>query len=278
VVAARGAKAGLSGKVALVTGAASGMGAAVARRFVAEGARVAVTDVSREAGTALAEELGPNAIFIELDVADGVAWERAVQGAEGELGPLDILMNNAGVGAAGYVEEFDIDVWERSMRVNLLGALLGMRAAFPSLRRAGGGSVINVSSLQGREADVGLVPYVAAKFGLRGISKSAAVEWGRYGIRVNAIFPGLTYTGMTTTIPDHILGRIPLKRSDRPDRLATADDIASLACFLASDRSSYISGAEIVIDGGKSVRFPSSFQDYAPDLTALGFGVEEPAR
>jgi 3alpha(or 20beta)-hydroxysteroid dehydrogenase len=129
--------------------------------------------------------------------------------------------------------------------------------------------VINVSSLQGREADVGLVPYVAAKFGVRGITKSAAVEWGRDGIRVNAIFPGFTATALTTGIPDHILGRIPLRLPDRPDRLGTPADIAGLATFLASDRSSYITGAEIVIDGGKSVRFPSASQDYGPDLAAM---------
>jgi len=259
----------LTGKVALITGAASGMGAGTARRFIAEGARVAVTDVVRDAGERLVDELGPSAVFVDLDVADAAAWESAVARVEEEFGPIDVLMNNAGVEAPGYVQDFSETTWERSMRINLHGVLLGMRASYPSFRRGGGGSVINVSSLQGREADVGLVPYVAAKFGVRGITKSAAVEWGRDGIRVNAIFPGFTATALTTGIPDHILGRIPLRLPDRPDRLGTPADIAGLATFLASDRSSYITGAEIVIDGGKSVRFPSSSQDYGPDLAAM---------
>ena len=263
----------LKGKVALITGAASGMGAGIARRFVAEGAKVALTDVSRADGESLAAELGADAAFIPLDVAQRADWSAAIPRVEDAFGPLNVLVNNAGVDAAGYVETFDEAVWDRSMRINLLGVLLGMQAAVPSLRKAGGGSIINTSSLQGREADVGLVPYVAAKFGVRGITKSAAVELGRSGIRVNAIFPGLTMTGMTTDIPDHILGRIPLHRPARADRFGTPEDIAGLATFLASDRSSYVTGAEIVIDGGKSVRFPSSFTDYTADLQRMGLTV-----
>jgi 3alpha(or 20beta)-hydroxysteroid dehydrogenase len=265
----------LTGKVALITGAASGMGAGTARRFIAEGAKVAVTDVAREAGERLVDELGPDALFIELDVADAAAWETAVSRVEERFGPINVLMNNAGIEAPGYVENFSEATWDRSLRINLHGVLLGMRSSYPSLRRSGGGSVINVSSLQGREADVGLVPYVAAKFGVRGITKAAAVEWGRDGIRVNAIFPGFTATALTTGIPDHLLGRIPLQVPGRPDRLGLPADIAALATFLASDRSSYVTGAEIVVDGGKSVRFPSSSHDYTSDLAAMKAGGDQ---
>lgn len=259
----------LAGKVALVTGAASGMGAATARRFVADGARVVIADVAVEAGEALAAELGGTAEFVKLDVSERDEWMRAIERTEASFGPLNILMNNAGIGAPGCVERYDEAVWERAIRINLLGVLLGMQTALPSLQRAGRGSVVNVSSLQGREADVNLMPYVASKFGVRGISKSAAVEWGRYGIRVNTIFPGFIHTGITHGVPDHVLGHIPLRRAGSGTLAGNGAHIAGLAAFLASDRAAFISGAEIVIDGGKSIRFPSVAEDYGKELAAM---------
>ena len=259
----------LKGKIALVTGAASGMGAATARRFVAEGARVVLTDIDVGPGRALTDELGDNAHFVEMNVTSAAAWEHAVAAAEGTFGPLSVLMNNAGVDALGFVEDFTDDAWQRGLSVNLHGPLLGMRAVTPSMRRAGGGSSINISSLQGREADVGLVPYVAAKFGLRGLSKSAAVELGRYGIRVNTVFPGLVMTGLTAGRPEHSMGHIPLVRPGAENRAGVPADVAALAAYLASDRASHVTGAEITIDGAKSVRFPTHIQDYSRELALL---------
>ncbi|MFE3757975.1 SDR family NAD(P)-dependent oxidoreductase [Nocardia tengchongensis] len=256
-------------EIAVVTGAASGMGAATARRFIAEGAQVLLTDIDMERGKQHADELGERARFTHLDVSEPDSWEAAVRLCEAEFGPPSVLMNNAGIHGAGHIESFDQDIWQQNLDVMLYGPLLGMRSVVPVMRKRGRGSIINVSSLQGREADVGLVPYVASKFGLRGITKSAAVELGRYGIRVNAIFPGLIKTGMTHGLPDHLMGRIPLKRPGEPDRAGDADDIAALALFLASDRASNITGAEITIDGGKSVRFPTHVQDFSAEIGRL---------
>lgn len=259
----------LRGKVALVTGAASGMGAATARRFVAEGASVLIADVDVEAGQRLAEALGEEAEFVRLDVGDRSEWIRAIERAEETFGPVSVLVNNAGVSTPGSIEGFDEVIWERAIRINLFGVLLGMQTALPSLRRAGRASVINISSLQGLEADVNLVPYVASKFGVRGISKSAAVEWGAYGIRVNTLFPGFITTGITRDLPDHVLGYIPLRQQHRETLAGSGSDIAGVAAFLASDRAAFITGAEIVVDGGKSIRFPSIAEDYTQELAAL---------
>lgn len=265
----------LTGKIAIVTGAASGMGAATARRFVAEGACVVLSDVNVESGTSLAAELGGEVRFVKLDVTSESDWREAVSFAEREFGPLTILMNNAGVDAFGFVEEFDDAAWSRGLDVNLHGPLLGMRAVVPSMRRAGGGSIINISSLQGREAEVGVVPYIAAKFGLRGLTKAATVELGRYGIRVNAVFPGLVKTGLTAGQLDYYMGRIPLTRAGADDRAGLPSDVAALATFLASDRAAYITGAEITIDAAKSVRFPTTFQDYSADISRLSGAEDE---
>ncbi len=246
------------------------MGAATARRFADEGARVVLADINAAPGIELARSLGDHAMFVELDVASAQAWATAVAAAEDAFGPVSVLMNNAGVDAAGYIEKHDDHVWARALAVNLVGPLNGMTSVVESMRRAGGGSIINISSLQGREADVGVVPYIAAKFGLRGLSKAAAVELGRYGIRVNTVFPGLVMTGMTAGQgADYLMGRIPLRRPGAPDRAGLPEDVAALATFLASEASSYITGAEIVIDGGKSVRFPPFFQDYRAELAKL---------
>ncbi|MFI7127908.1 SDR family NAD(P)-dependent oxidoreductase [Nonomuraea sp. NPDC050153] len=253
----------LDGRVTLVSGAAQGIGAGIAQRFVGEGARVAIGDVDRRQGSTLAAELGDAAMFVELDVARPEAWERAITAVEDRFGPLNVLVNNAGIGASTYVESYAPADYERTLAVNLEGALLGMRAALPSLRRGGRGSIINVSSLQGVEADVGLMAYVASKFAIRGVTKSAALEFGKDGIRVNSIHPGVVRSSAyMRQIPDDFMGRIPLGRRDTTDRGATPADIAGLAVFLASDASSYVTGAEIVIDGGKSIRVPSVAADF----------------
>jgi 3alpha(or 20beta)-hydroxysteroid dehydrogenase len=259
----------LDGKVALITGGAQGMGSGIVRQFVEAGARVAIADIAVADGEALAAELGDAATFVPLDVSDLEQWGRAVEAAESHLGPIGVLVNNAGIGASTFLETLDFADYERVMRVDLEGVLFGMRACLPSLRRAGRGSIVNISSLQGIEADIGLLAYVAAKFAVRGVTKAAAIELAQEGIRVNSIHPGLTRSRMTEGIPDHFMGRIPLRRPGAPDRYAEPEDIGGLALYLASDASSYVTGTEIVIDGGKSIRFPSVAADYSELVAQL---------
>ena len=262
----------LDGRVAVITGAAQGIGAGIARRFVASGAKVAIADIAPDAGQALVAELGDQATYVDLDVTSRTDWERALDLVNNVLGPINILVNNAGVGAGTYIESYRPEDVERVLRVDLDGVLLGMRSALPSLRKAGAGSIINISSLQGIEADVGLVAYVAAKFAVRGITKAAALEFGKEGIRVNSIHPGLTRSRLTARMPDDFMGRIPLRRAGT-DRFGEPADIGGVALYLASDASSYVTGAEFVVDGGKSVRFPSVAEDYSELVAQLKGGT-----
>jgi 3alpha(or 20beta)-hydroxysteroid dehydrogenase len=250
----------LTGKVALVTGAARGIGEAIARRFVAEGARVAICDIADEMGSALAGTLGERAHYIRLDVGDKAQWQAAVDKTETLFGPLNILVNNAGIGGGGYVENFNEEEFDKILKVNQTGTLQGMQVALPSLRRGGRGSIVNISSLQGIEVDVGLTAYVASKFGVRGLTKSAALELGREGIRANSVHPGMIRTPMLggDLIPDEFFGHIPLRRAGYKDRAGYPEDIANLVLFLASDEAGYVTAAEFVIDGGKSVRFATA--------------------
>ena len=246
----------LSRKVALVTGAAMGIGAGVARRFVAQGAQVALCDINIDHVTEMARSLGDAARAFPLDVSDREAWTRVAEAVEAAFGSVHILVNNAGVGAQTYVETLRIEELQRVLSINLNGVLFGMQAALPSLRRSGAGVILNVSSLQGLEADVGLTAYVASKFAVRGITKSAALEFGREGVRVNSIHPGMIRTPQMfgDALPDTYFGQVPLHRRDAKDRAGYPDDVGDLAVFLASDEAGYITGAEFVIDGGKSVR------------------------
>ncbi|MBE9375468.1 glucose 1-dehydrogenase [Saccharopolyspora sp. HNM0983] len=238
----------LADKVAIVTGAANGQGAATARRFVQEGARVVVADVDDEAGAQLAEELGPAAVYQHLDVGSEDDWSDAVR-AVSALGRVDVLVNNAGVLSFSTIDEIELADYERVIRVNQTGPLLGMRAVIPRMSE-GGGSIINVSSVEGLAGMAGVVAYTASKFAVRGMSKVAAVELGGRGIRVNSVHPGMVDTGMVSTavggpVPmDEIGKRVALGRVARPD------EIAELAVFLAADESSYCTGAEFVADGG----------------------------
>lgn len=251
-------------RVALVTGGAKGIGRGVVRRLVEEGAKVAIADIDAKAGLELVEELGTSTMFVELNVRDRIAWERALEEVDNRFGPLGILVNNAGTGVLSDVENFTQEEYEFVMAINLYGTLNGMKCALPYLRRAGKGAIVNVSSLQGIEAEIGLTAYIASKFAVRGVTKSAALEFGRDGIRVNSIHPGLIRSTGTETMPDHFMGKIPLCRPGHIDRAGTPEDIAGLVSFLVSDAASYVTGAEIVIDGAKSIRFPTlvaSFED-----------------
>ena len=243
----------LSGKIALITGGSRGMGASHARGFVAEGARVILTDVNVKAGAALAAELGPNARFIEHDVTSREAWRHAVAQGEGKFGLINVLVNNAGIlGPLGtkIVELEDAD-YLKVCAINQHSIFLGMQATIPSMLRAGKGSIVNISSISGLVANYGApnVAYIASKFAVRGLTKGAAIEYGRNNIRVNSVHPGYTLTPMMTEATggeggDALSSLIPL------GRIADSQEVTNLVLFLASDESSYITGAEHVIDAG----------------------------
>ncbi|MGW1679291.1 glucose 1-dehydrogenase [Saccharopolyspora sp. NPDC002376] len=238
----------LAGKVAIVTGGARGQGAAAARRFVAEGARVLVGDVADEQGKELVDELGPSAVYQHLDVSSEDDWVDAVRAA-GELGRIDVLVNNAGVLHLSELADTSLADYERVIRVNQIGTFLGMREVIPAMSD-GGGSIINVSSVEGIGGMPLLVAYSASKFAIRGMTKVAAMELGKHGIRVNSVHPGVIDTQMISDaaggpVPmDHVGKRVALGRVGQPS------EIADLVVFLASDESSYCTGAEFIADGG----------------------------
>lgn len=237
----------LAGRVALVTGAAQGMGSAQARALHAAGAQVVITDLAGE-GAALAAELGPAALFVKHDVTDEKQWEEAVATAVRHFGRLDILVNNAGVYGTRPLTEERVDRFELYLRVNTIGPFLGVRAAVPALRASGAGTIINVCSTAGMTAFPGHGAYGASKWALRGLSRVAALELGPDRIRVNSVYPGAVKTPMIA----HLL---PQEEEDQPgpsplQRFGEPHEVAELVLFLASDRSSYINGGEFVVDGG----------------------------
>lgn len=240
----------LAGKVALVSGAAQGQGEAEARRFVAEGARVVVGDVNDTKGKAVVESIGDAARFVHLDVTDRDAWDDAVSAAEADFGYVDVLVNNAGVLVFGPLQSLSAEQMQVSLDVNLMGPFNGMQAVYRSMKSAGGGSIVNISSFGGLTGLPMLGAYVASKFAVRGLTKTAAIDFARANIRVNSVHPGGVDTPMTrnpdgTSTDDSAYNQtLPIKRH------ATVDEIASLVLFLASDESSYCTGSEFVIDGG----------------------------
>jgi 3alpha(or 20beta)-hydroxysteroid dehydrogenase len=241
----------LSGKVALVTGAASGMGAACARRMVQEGARVYAADVAPDPLAAVAAELGPHGRALHLDVGSEADWSAAIAVITADGGRLDVLVNNAGVLRRTPLAGTGTDVWETVIRVNQLGVFLGMRAAAGLMSEARLGSIVNVSSIDGMLGMPQLGAYVASKWAVRGMTKAAALELGPLGIRVNSVHPGyidtpmLTVGGrMTEATKDTLAGQVPL------GTLGVPEDIAAACVFLASEQSRYCNGAELVVDGG----------------------------
>ncbi|MEV3905745.1 glucose 1-dehydrogenase [Mycobacterium sp. NPDC050551] len=233
----------VDGKVALISGGARGMGAAHARMLVAEGAKVVIGDILDDEGKALADEIGDSARYVHLDVTSADEWAAAVDLAVTDFGSLNVLVNNAGIVALGQIGKFDMAKWQKVIDVNLTGTFLGMQASVEAMKTAGGGSIINVSSIEGMRGAVMVHPYVASKWAVRGITKSAALELGAHKIRVNSIHPGFIRTPMTKHFPDNML-TIPLGRPGQ------SDEVATFVVFLASDDSAYATGAEFVMDGG----------------------------
>ena len=248
----------LDGKVALISGGARGQGAAEARLFAREGARVVFGDILDEPGRqveAEVRELGGEATYLRLDVTSEAQWNDAVAAAVGRYGKLDILVNNAGVVSWGVLEDTSEAEWDRIMDVNAKGVFLGTKAAIPEMRRAGGGAIINISSISGIIGQDGIQPvYNASKGAVRLLTKSTALQYAREGIRANSVHPGSVATDMNAArradpvLRQRSLDNIPL------GRIAEPEEIAYAVLFLASDESSFMTGSELVIDGGFSAK------------------------
>jgi 3alpha(or 20beta)-hydroxysteroid dehydrogenase len=233
----------VAGKVALITGGSRGIGEACARALVAEGASVVITDVLDELGQALADSLGDAARYLHLDVSSAEEWEAAVAYTVAEFGSLNVLVNNAGIANGAQLQKFDPEQWQRILDINLTGTFLGMQKSADAMIAAGGGSMINMSSIEGLRGTPWAHGYVAAKWAVRGLTKSVALELAAQGVRVNSVHPGLIKTPLTEHFPDDLIP-IPLGRPGKPE------EVANFVLFLASDESSFATGAEFVVDGG----------------------------
>jgi NAD(P)-dependent dehydrogenase (short-subunit alcohol dehydrogenase family) len=244
----------LDGKVALITGGASGMGASMARVFAGEGAKVAVADMLEDEGKKLVGEItraNGAAIFQRLDVTSEAEWQAAIAATLAAFGKLDILVNDAGISGSAVDDLFDTAAWQRLMAVNATGVFLGMKFAIPEMQKAGGGAIVNISSISGVTGQRGIhVGYNASKGAVRTLTKAAAVQHGRDNIRVNSVHPGLMppmrTSGRTAdpAVRAKMLEGVPLRRAGR------VEEVANAVLFLASDEASYITGTELYVDGG----------------------------
>ena len=244
----------LAGKVALISGGARGMGAATARLFAREGARVVIGDVLEAPAREVASEItssGGDAVAVLLDVTSEADWQRAVATAESRFGALHVVVNNAGVGSQGKVEDIAVEEWNRVMDVNAKGVFLGTKATIPALRRAGGGSIVNISSQLGLVGvDNSSPQYQASKGAVRLLTKATAIQYASEGIRANSVHPGPVETPMTLARRSDpaafklTVSRIPLGRYGQPS------DVANGVLYLASDEAAWVTGSELVIDGG----------------------------
>ena len=243
----------LEGKIAIITGGANGMGAEECRIFAREGAKVVIADILEGEGKQVEAEIaesGGDAVFVRLDVTSEDNWQAAVDAAVSRYGKLDVLVNNAGIGRGVGSDGLSVENWDALMNINAKGVFLGMKYAIPAMQKAGGGSIVNISSISGivgqRQVHMG---YNASKGAVRIVTKSAAVQYAQDGIRVNSVHPGLmppmlTSAANTPNIRSEMLAGIPMGRTGR------REEVGNAVLFLASDEASYITGAELVVDGG----------------------------
>jgi len=240
----------LHGKVAIVTGAASGMGASHVRALAAEGAHVIAGDINTD--VAPADETLQNVQFVKLDVTDESDWANARELAFSTWGAVDVLVNNAGVSVGGGVElaDYEMDNFRRTMEVNFFGAVNGMRAVLPAMKAAGRGSIINIGSISGLNGWYRNSAYTSSKAAVGHITKSVALEYGEYGVRINAVHPGLIDTPMAKN-REFLTGHIAMKR------MGTVDEVSRVVVFLASDEASFVTGSGFVVDGGESSGRPA---------------------
>ena len=247
----------VAGKVALISGGAGGIGIATAKLLAKEGAAVVIADLLEDEGRAAEAQIaesGGKALFVHLDVTSEESWRNAVQAAVASFGKLDILVNNAGVSHRAGVEDTTSEAWDKVMDVNVKGVFLGTQAAIPEMRKAGGGSIINISSIYGLIGSGGSAAYHASKGAVRIFNKSTAIQYASENIRANSVHPGFIDTPMTRAhhdnpnIHEERVGKTPIGRMGQPE------DIAAGILFLASDESSFMTGAELVIDGGMTAQ------------------------
>ncbi len=240
----------LNGKVALITGAARGMGAAHAERFLEEGAKVVITDIID--GEKTAKKLGENCVFMKHDVTKREDWERVVKDAEETFGPINILVNNAGIAKVKPWDQFTDEEYDMHYKINQLGVYLGMQITVPSMQKAGIGSIVNISSIAGMLGNPNGSAYTATKFAVRGMTKTAALDWGQFNIRANSVHPGVIRTPMTMENPNVDKSLVEqMGESNALGRIGDPIEISNLVLFLASDESSFCTGAEFVADGGQ---------------------------
>ena len=234
-------------KVAIVTGGARGMGESHVRRFVEEGAKVVFTDINEEVGEQLSAELGDNALFVKHDVTDEAGWQEVVEKTESAFGPVNVLVNNAGISMSKSIADMSVEEYKKIIDINQVSVFIGIKAVLPSMQKAEGGSIVNISSMNGIVG--GAVGYTDSKFAVRGLTKAAALQVGHLGIRVNSVHPGVIETPMVTEGDaveqiKEFAKHIPMRR------MAQSEEVTNMVLFLASEESSYSTGSEFIIDGG----------------------------
>jgi len=239
----------VSGKVAIVTGGAGGLGAAFAERLIDEGAKVVLTDVHDQAGENIAERLGQNACFLHHDVTAEAEWSSVIRQTQALFGPVSVLVNNAGIVAYGSIEATSEAAYRRVLDVNQLSMFLGIKSVLPSMKQAGCGSIINISSVAGLVGIPNALSYSASKFAVRGITKSAALELAPFNIRVNSIHPGIIATQLAASSESEDV-HVAASAATPAGRIGRPEEVANIVLLLASDEAKFSTGAEFVVDGG----------------------------